>query len=176
MKNLCKRKYLMILALAAVTLAGCSDDDDKNNKVPVGTFACDIAGNSFAASIDSWAFRYQADQYFTVTEFSGSGPYLGDTVTVKFFMEGDGDECPCVIHFGGFEESMFDDATVNSLRGESHYTTAKTHAHGMLYIEYSSGNITGSFNFVAYNSGGTDSLIVKNGVYNLKLVDTTFGQ
>jgi hypothetical protein len=177
MRRLKSLTCLFILTLGILVVAGCSDDDDDDiiNPIPaLGTFACDIDGELFTASIETWAHRFPEDEFFTITAFGGTGTLGIDTLTVGFYMVEEGDACPCIIMFGGFEGGMYDDATMTFLGDGTMYSTARTGAHGTLLIRYTSNSINGSFNFVAYRIGGSDSLKVTNGEFNLTLVDTVF--
>jgi len=177
MNKSCRVCILCILALVSLVWIECGDKST-NSVPPLGTFKCVIDGHAFTASYETSAYRFLLpwDEYFTITAFGGSGLLEDDSVVVGFFMAEDGDDCPCITSFGGFEEGMFDDATVFFYTdgGYAEYSTAHTGAHGRLYIKFPSSNISGTFSFVAYDPGGLDSIRVTDGSFNLQLRDTTF--
>ena len=160
--------FLFILVMVALVWIGCSDKVT-NPVPPLGTFKCNMDGDDFTASYETAAGLGVVDM-MDMTIFGGTGAFDGDSVAVTIYIVEDGSNCPCIISLGGFDsEFLVDDATIEYFQNGITYSTSHTDAHGSMFIKYSSDNISGTFNFVAYEDGGTDSIVVKNGAFNLQL-------
>jgi hypothetical protein len=163
----------MILALGAVAFVGCGgdDDDDITNGGPViGSFECDIGETHFEASYGATAARTD-NPYGSgkIISAGGLGPYAGDTAV---FAIGIIDPQTGTFSLGGLM-NFTHFAGVQLAQAGTFYSTTYNSAHGSLTIsEYTANKIVGTFNFSAYLTGETDSIVVTNGTFTLPVVDT----
>ncbi|ALM48894.1 hypothetical protein AMR72_08325 [Flavobacterium psychrophilum] len=155
LKLIIKKAFILPLFIAALTLAGCSDDDggSTNNPAEQGTLTCKING-------EEHNFSYLVSANDPPSEETIHFVTIGGHETNDFTSPG-----------FGFQLVSTEGATATT------YTSADSELHGNYYIQNldSNGNITGTTTYHGNGSDGTSFVLNITGLHDWGVEGTFSG-